>query len=145
MGDGKLVLIITTRTFVYCEKIPGPDVVESVTFKRGANMSLLGTVNLQPQADATITSRPVGISFAGGAPPVTVDMINPAATFVVPAGEVSGVATPTGSVNPVGTGPPGAPFPFTIPAQPTAPPAESQEEVGESEHQDMQEPVSVEE
>ena len=131
MGDGKLVLIITTRTFVYVDKIPGPDVVESVTFKHGlivrngvAMPSLLGTVNLQPQADATITSRPVGISFDGGAPSVTVDMINPAATFVVPPGEVSGVATPTGSVNPVGTGPPGAPFPFTIPAQPTVPPAE---------------------
>ncbi len=86
-------------------------------------MSLLGTVNLQPQADTTITSRPVDITFDVGAA-VTVDMINPAATFAVPAGATTGTATPTGSVNPVGTGPAGVPFPFAVPAQPTAPPAE---------------------
>ncbi len=85
--------------------------------------SLLGTVNLVPQADTTITSRPVLVTFDVG-PSVTVDMVNPAATFVVPASATTGVATPTGSVNPVGTGPAGAAFPFSVPAQPTAPPAE---------------------
>ncbi len=85
--------------------------------------SLLGTVNLVPQADTTITSRPVLITFDVGAA-VTVDMINPAATFVVPASATTGVATPTGSVNPVGTGPAGAAFPFSVPSQATAPPAE---------------------
>ncbi len=85
---------------------------------------MTGTVNLQPQADTTITSRPVEITFDGGSASVIVDMINPAATFDVPSGEVSGVATPTGSVNPIGTGPAGNPFPFPIPPTPTVPPAE---------------------
>ena len=121
MSDGKLIAIITTRTYIYVATLPEPEHVNSVIFKKGPRMT--GTVNLAPQADTTITSRPVLITFGSGAT-VTVDMINPAATFAVPIAEVSGVATPTGSVNPVGTGPAGAPFPFAIPPTPTVPPAE---------------------
>lgn len=122
-ADGQLVAIVTTRTYVYRMTLPHCEQITSVTFAKGPNMSLLGTVNLAPQADTTITSRPVAITFDVG-DPVTVDMINPAATFAVPAGATKGVATPTGSVNPVGTGPAGVPFSFDIPVQPTVPPAE---------------------
>ncbi len=87
-------------------------------------MALLGVVNLAPLADTTVTSRPVMVTFDGGSPSVTVDMIDSTATFAVPVTETGGIATPTGSVNPVGVGPAGAPFPFTIPATPTPPPAE---------------------
>jgi len=86
---------------------------------------MTGLVALAPITDATVTSRPVKITFNGGSTAVVVDCISPAtATFTVPAGETGGVATPTGSVNPVGTGPFGAPFPFVIPPAPGLPVAE---------------------
>ncbi len=124
MPSGDLVCIITIESRVYCWKRPRAEKVTSITFVKGSSMaSLLGTINLLVQADTTITSRPVLVEFDVGAP-LTVDMINPAATFVVPTGATSGKATPTGSVNPVGTGPAGAAFPFAVPSQATAPPAE---------------------
>ena len=86
-------------------------------------MSFAGTVTLLPQADATLTSRPVLIQFDNGES-VTVDMIVPGTMFTVPVDAATGVAIPTGSINPVGTGPAGAPFPFVIPSEGTVPLAE---------------------
>ena len=76
-----------SNIWIEFDTVPFADQVLSVTFKRARNMSLVGTVNLVPQADTTITSRPVVIAFAGGAPSVTVDMINPTATFAAPPNE----------------------------------------------------------
>ena len=133
MSDGKLVAVITKRTFVYVKTIPAADQVLSVSFeqrfsRRGCMMT--GTVTLVPVSDTTLTSRPVRIDFAGGSPSVTVDCImDGTATFDVPPNEISGTATPTGSSNALGTGPAGDPFPFQVTTAPGVPAAETVQSV----------------
>ncbi len=111
MGDGKLVAVITTRTFVYVQTIPAAETILGFILEE---QTMKYRPILAPITDTTVTSRPVLINFNGGATSVTVDMIDPTASFDVPDGETGWTGIPTGSVNPVGVGPAGAPFPFTI-------------------------------
>ena len=109
---------------IICKHIPNRSYVQSVNFIM-KGFAMTGNVVLNALTDPTVTSRPVIIHFDDGlSPDVTVDMINPAATFDVPASEFTKTvtATPSGDVNPVGTGPSGPPFPFTIPTGGVLPP-----------------------
>lgn len=78
-------------------------------------------INLVPNTDTTISSRPVLVAFDDGSTPVLVDMIDPAATVDIPAGAANGTATPQGDVNLVGTGPTGVAFPFSTTPAPSVP------------------------
>ncbi len=114
MASGRLVIEITEtkRIVVYVESPPSPETILGFIPAEGQTMKYRPI--LAPITDTTVTSRPVLISFNGGAPSVTVDMIDPTASFEVPAGETGWTGIPTGSINPVGVGPAGAPFPFAI-------------------------------
>ncbi len=104
-----------TIDIVPLSKLPAPEVITSIKADQ-----MKGLVTLASITDTTVTSRPVAVTFDVGAS-VTVDMIDPAATFPIPSGATLGTATPTGSVNPVGTGASGTPFQFSIPSAPPPP------------------------
>ena len=123
---GTPIAILTTRTYIYVQTLPLPSQILKVNFS-GEKGNMTGTVTLNSVTDTTTTSRPVLITWNGGSPSVTVDITAPGGNltgpFTPPPTETGGVATPQGDVNPVGTGPAGSPFPFTVPAAPTVPAA----------------------
>jgi hypothetical protein len=91
---------------------PDPESIEAIHFTREGPMQK-GVVQLQAVDPAKqLTSRPVRIDFADGTPSVTIDVIDPNASFTANDG-ATGTATPTGSVNAAGTGPAGAAFSWT--------------------------------
>jgi hypothetical protein len=91
---------------------PDPESIEAIHFTQEGPM-LKGVVQLQAVDPAKqLTSRPVRIDFADGSPSVTIDVIDPNASFTANDG-ATGTATPTGSVNAAGTGPAGTAFSWT--------------------------------
>lgn len=111
MSDGKLIKIITTRTFIYEQVPPFVPGRFTVSFtSRGLIMTGHFAFDA-PSLDTTVTSRPVSITLNGGAPTVF-DGFHPF-DFPVTAGDAV-VVTPTGDVNSGGiTGPPGTPLSIT--------------------------------
>lgn len=83
---------------------------------------MTGQIILNTITDMTITSRPCAVSLSDGAS-LTVDMIDPTTTFQIGASVTGGTVTPTGDVNPAGTGPAGEPFPFSVTPAGTLPAA----------------------
>jgi hypothetical protein len=102
------------------QSVPAAGNVLGVTFWWSDNMSMVGVITLAPIVDVTITAKPCLVEFPDGTT-ITVDMIDPAATFAIPDGAVSGIVTPQPFVNPQGSGPAGAPFPFDVPTTPPPP------------------------
>lgn len=118
---GKKKIEISGTLNVVIRQIPGFRHVKEISFfSKGGIMR--GNPVLSPLADPAVTSSPLLITFNGGSPQVVVDMIDPNASFDIPAAEFggSGMATPQGDISPFGVGPAGPPFSFTIPNIPAA-------------------------
>ncbi len=99
---------------------PPQDCILSVTFRKGPGMAaLLGSV-VYASTPPGLTARRVTVTFVSGAPSVTFDALDPAATFPCNDGDVGSVTSV--AVNLIGEAPPSDPFSFTAVATITSPP-----------------------
>lgn len=107
MGDGKLIAVVTTRTFIYLETIPSPDHICKVTFQRakGNDMgALIGTVVLGPTIPGDhVTSRMVTVTVNSVALP-PVEGITTPPTF--PCNDGDSYSVVSVASNAVGSAPP---------------------------------------
>ncbi len=118
MSDGKLLAIITTRTFIYLETLPSSGRALAVSFTRKGNQ-MTGTIALSPVNPADhVTSRQVTVTLNGTALP-PIEAVSSPATFTAADGDTYSISVVDS--NSVGAAAPGplltgtASLPLSVP------------------------------